>query len=264
MIEYPPILSGSERRQIAALRDYLVRVARSLDTAEQAAQPAAASARTSPQSGAVSAQAEETRRETGQLRSLIVKTAQALDSRLGEQIDTVRRSVDSVGATLREDYLAVSDFGSYSAQARLEMSAAARAVVEDYALLEKLETVEGRCGELDSALSSLHGQIRRGLITDPETGEQQMGIAIAEDLHFTGQVRTENGREYRELSPGQTLGLYTASGWQFWINGSKRGWFDSQDGQLHLSQLSAAGGIRLGADWLLTAAGGLGIKYTGG
>ena len=36
MYEYPPILSGSEQNQLNALRDYLVRMAKSLEAAERA------------------------------------------------------------------------------------------------------------------------------------------------------------------------------------------------------------------------------------
>ena len=37
MYEYPPILTGSEQQQLLALRDYLVRLAKSMETAETAA-----------------------------------------------------------------------------------------------------------------------------------------------------------------------------------------------------------------------------------
>ena len=117
---------------------------------------------------------------------------------------------------------------------------------------------------LDSYLTDIHGEIRRGLITDPETGEQVLGIAVAEQLHFTGQTHTRDGLVYYELSPGQTLGLYTATGWQFWINGAKRGWFDSSDSMLHVTHMRAVDSIDLGDSWRLSSAGGLGIRYIGG
>ena len=41
MFEYPPILKGSEQQQLSALRDYLVRMARSLEAAREAADAAA-------------------------------------------------------------------------------------------------------------------------------------------------------------------------------------------------------------------------------
>jgi hypothetical protein len=113
-------------------------------------------------------------------------------------------------------------------------------------------------------MTAIRGEIRRGLITDPESGETAMGIAISEELSFTGVEHTEAGLTYYELTPGQTLGLYTATGWQFWINGSKRGWFDSRDGMLHVANLAVETSLMLGGGWLITASGGFGIRYMGG
>ena len=70
MLERPPLPQGTEREQLAALRDYLVRLAQTLERAGNAesvpAAPAAASAAHT---------AETARREVGELRSLVVKTA---------------------------------------------------------------------------------------------------------------------------------------------------------------------------------------------
>lgn len=259
MYEIPPILTGSEQQQIAALRDYLVRMARSLQSAENAPL-AEASAQPGAATSAAAADAADARLTAGQLRSLVLKTA----GRLGDSLETVRQNVESVDASLREDYLALSDFALYTEQAELRMDATARGVVESYAFDERIEALSAQGEGLDSALNSIRGEIRRGLITDPETGEQAMGIAISEHLRFTGEVRSADGLSYYVLSPGQTLGLYTATGWQFWINGSKRGWFDSADGMLHVSNLRAVGSVIVGAEWQLSAAGGFGIKYIGG
>ena len=248
MLEMPPILRGSEREQLAALRDYLVRLARSLESAQEAplsvqSAPAAHSA------AAVSG----TRRENGELRSLVVKTA-----------EQVRHSVELLSRTLREDYLALSDFGSYRETLAGSFEATARGVVESYDFEAALAALAGRLGSAESAVETLRGQIRRGLVTDPDTGETVLGIAIAQELRLTGATQTEGGLVYYELAPGQTLGLYTASGWQFWINGAKRGWFDSLDGMLHAARLAVEQSLRLGGDWLLTAGGGFGLRYTGG
>ena len=51
----------------------------------------------------------------GRLRSLVVKTA-----------DTLTQRLDTLSATLRADYLAVSDFGVYREQIAAEISATAR------------------------------------------------------------------------------------------------------------------------------------------
>ena len=275
MTEYPPILSGTALQQIAALRDYLVRRARDSDASvgagaldgpknsasvgEGLAPPAVGQAAVS-QGGASPAptaahsesQIPNSALPAAALRALIVKTA-----------DRVERQVELLSRSLHEDYLARSDFGDYQEQIDTLIRATARQIVESYDFTSRLSAADERLGELSGALTRLRGEIRRGLIQDPETGELCFGIAIAQELRFTGQTVTENGLVYEELAPGQTLGLYTASGWQFWINGSKRGWFDASDGQLHIRSLTAEQELRLGGDWLCTSSGGFGIRYVG-
>ena len=136
-------------------------------------------------------------------------------------------------------------------------------IVESYDFTALLDASRTAIGELTGSVTRLQGQIRRGLIEDPETGEESIGIAVAESLRFTGRRLTRDGEELEELSPGQSLGLYTATGWQFWLNGSKRGWFDAADGQLHVRFLAVEQELRLGGDWLCTAAGGFGIRCLG-
>ena len=261
MTEYPPILSGTALQQIAALRDYLVRRARDSDASvgEGLAPPAVGQAAVSPGGASPAPAAAHSESQipnsalpAAALRALIVKTA-----------DRVERQVELLSRSLHEDYLARSDFGDYQEQIDALIRATARQIVESYDFTARLSAADARLGELAGALTRLRGEIRRGLIQDPETGELCFGIAIAQELRFTGQTVTENGLVYEELAPGQTLGLYTASGWQFWINGSKRGWFDASDGQLHIRSLTAEQELRLGGDWLCTSSGGFGIRYTG-
>ena len=250
MFERPPQLSGTEREQLRVLRDYLVRLAQSLERAQDAAIAAPASTAIARRT---ETEATAARRETGELRSLVVKTAERIE-----------RQVERLDAELHEEYLALSAFGAYRESVTALFEATARGVVESYDFSSALAAIEERLGTTDSALSTLRGEIRRGLITDPATGETALGIAIAEELRFTGVERQENGLKYYELEPGQTLGLYTATGWQFWIGGAKRGWFDSRDGMLHVANLAVESSLRLGGGWLLSAANGFGIRYTGG
>ena len=262
MTEYPPILSGTALEQIAALRDYLVRRAREDDSALASPSGGSGAAQAVPEGAALSAAALASPsggsgnpgadRGAAALRALVVKTA-----------DTVQRQVDLLAHSLHEDYLARSDFGAYQEQIDLAIRMTARQIVESTDYASRLTAADRRLGELASAMTDLRGEIRRGLIADPETGELCFGIAVAESLRFTGQTVTQDGVRYEVLAPGQTLGLYTASGWQFWCGGSKRGWFDSADGQLHVRSLTAEQELRLGADWVLTPTGGFGVRYVG-
>ncbi len=257
MYEYPPILTGDALQQIAALRDYLVRRVRE-DNAESASRDAeqTSAVRQPPlPKGGWPSEARSGGYDpaaSAALRQLIVKTA-----------DLVEHHVDELRQSLREDYLALSDFGSYRESIDAQILQTARETVESYQYQEQIDAAESGIGELQSAMTELSGQIRRGLITDPETQETVLGIAISQELRFTGQTRTQDGLTYWELAPGQTLGLYTSTGWQFWIGGSKRGWFDSRDGMLHVSQVLVESRLQLGENWLVTAAGGFGLRYIG-
>ena len=265
MYEYPPILTGSEQQQLLALRDYLVRLAQSMEKLQQA-QPAAGAedggmGRPLPDARDHKAAREQEdrfaalRRNAANLRALIVKTAGEAET-LALELGAVRQDMES-------RYLAKSDFGEYMEQVKTSFTATARGVVESYDFASLIEAVNDRADALDLYMTAIRGEIRRGLITDPGTGETVTGIAIAENLQFTGEVHEEDGLQYYELAPGQTLGLYTATGWQFWVNGSKRGWFDSRDGRLHVISEVVEDGLQLGADWAVSTAGGFGIKYLG-
>ena len=248
MTELPPILSGSTQQQIAALRDYLVRLSQSLDSAESAAQTSSITAI----SGAASPMAVGNRDSAAvnELRALITKTA-----------TTVKHQVEILSQSLHEDYMAKSDFGEFTEQIDMLFTATARQVIESYDYEARIEALAAAGAETERHITALRGEICRGIIEDPGTGEIALGIAIAENLSFTGETVTENGIEYYRLSPGQTLGIYTASGWQFWINGAKKGWFDSRDAMLHVGSIAVEEDLRISADWLISSSGGFGIRY---
>lgn len=255
MYEYPPILSGDAITQIAALRDYLVRQTRNRE--HEIAESEGGGVRVirtkgeNSKNGVQKAGAKEWQ-EAAALRALIIKTANVIEQHVDELIEG-----------LHEDYLAISDFGTYRENIDLQIRTTARGIVEDYGYDELIQAAEGEIEGLQEAMTALDGQIRRGIMTDPETSETVLGIAISQNLRFTGNTQTQDGKTYFELSPGQTLGMYTSTGWQFWINGSKRGWFDSQDGMLHVSKIMVESRLQLGTEWLITTSGGFGIRKIG-
>lgn len=215
--ELPPILSGSYAQQLRALRDYLVRLAGELENTNIVETPSSVSP-TAPAST-----------NTDNLRALVIKTA-----------DTVRHEISRLESEMQEGYLAVSDFGTFAEEIERSAEESARETVESFELVSRLDSLE-------TETRHLSGRIRRGIITDPETNQRVTGIAISESLSLTGSTETVDGELCWELSPGQSFGLYTASGWQFWINGSRRGWFDSTDGMLHTATLRLGNLLQLSA-----------------
>ena len=244
--ELPPIIKGTEQEQILALRAYLVRLAGSLDEVS-ATEPTAAERRTA------SAKAEnDIKKQAASLRALIVKTA-----------DSVTEYTDRQITELSGVYLAKSDFGTFTQTLDSRIDTTARGTVESFGYTEAIEGLADRLGDSERSITVLNGQIRRGVIEDPDTHLPTLGIAISENLSFTGETVTSEGQTYYRIAPGQTFGLYTSKGWQFWINGAKAGWFSSEDGMLHVPRIVVENTMQMGDSWQISTVGGYGIRYIG-
>ncbi len=272
MYELPPMLSGTSAQQLAALRAYLVRMANQLNSAESAtasikavgtsAVPGISRTGTvAAVSGGGTESAAGVRKSAAELRQLILKTADGLSG----DIEAMGFYADGRIEALGERCLARSEFGAFTENIERQITNTARGVVEGYGYTERIESNQADIELLQSYMTDIDGEIRRGLVTDPATGETVTGIAIAQNLQFTGEVsRGSDGMNYYTLSSGQTFGLYTSTGWQFWINGYRRGWYNSVDGMLHIANVAVEDSLLLGGAWRLSADGGLGIRYTGG
>ncbi len=245
--ELPPVLSGPPQQQIAALRDYLVRMAQSLQTAQDLTEKRTASGI----SRAKTAAAADAARQAASLKSLIVKTA-----------GVIRSSIEELETELHSSYVAESEFGEYREYAEGRFTQTASDITEAFDRSAQIRT------DLLDFRSSVQGEIRRGLIEDPETGEENIGIAISRKLYFetNGIPYVDTmGNIYPRLLPAQSFGLYTATGWQYWINGQKVGWFDSLDSSLHLRTVTVNESISIGDSWKIMQypGGGFGIRYIG-
>ncbi len=247
--DLPPILTGSPQQQLTAMRDYLVRLSQELRLSETALERKTQAAVTAASAGGVSR--SQLKKEADSLRSLIVSTA-----------ETISANIEAIETELHSDYLAQSDFGTYQEYAEGRFTQTASDIDELYSYSQSVNT------DLVNYKSSIQGEIRRGVITDPDSGEQCIGIAISQKLLFDdGGVPyvDRQGIVYPRLSSAQTFGLYTSSGWQYWINGQKVGWFDSADSSLHLRTVTVNEAISMGPLWQIAIhpGEGLGLRYLG-
>lgn len=268
MYDLPPILNGTSAQQLAALRSYLVRMAQQLNgaldtgSAQSAAQTARSGAGTKTASAGRSADIEKNARE---LRALIIKTADGLSGDIIRSQDQQRLYTDAESEKLSSLLVAKSEFGTFTEKIESRISESARGIVESYDYDSLISSAQDSIALLQSYMTKIDGEIRRGIVTDPETMEDVTGIAISQNLQFTGAiVKGTDGAEYYRLSSGQTFGLYTSTGWQFWIDGHKRGWYNSVDGMLHIANTAIEDTLQIGGAWRILNEGGLGIKYTGG
>ena len=279
--EKPPILSGNNRQDIANLRDYLFRMARSLEpVANTGSQNLAVRYQNGKQivvptggGGADSADIEKIRRNATELRDLILKTGQELDAEEGARATgdaTVTSYVDSKTETYSSMFLAKSEFGTFQENITSMIETTARGVVESYDYASAIQSTQNSVNLLQGYYTSIEGEIRRGIVLDPDTNEYVTGIAIAQNLKFSGEcgpTDPENpgdGYTYYYMNSGQTFGLYTSTGWQFWIGGHRKGWYNSRQETLYVENLQVADKLRVGGTWQMKSTGDeLEITYVG-
>ncbi len=267
--ELPPILRGSEQQQLASIRDYLVRLATSLNKINDATIISSSS-----NDKATKKISDDLKQQASDLRSLIIKTADALDVRIetnAEGIDDINGTISTLSST----YVAQSAFGAYkeTVQSTIENTAKAQIAAYNYESIV-LGIVGDDLDALHAFANLLSGEIRRGVIRDPSTGLDVLGIAISQKLVFVSSDQPDAsvvGPDYEtyyriDTNYAQTFGLYTSTGWQFWINGQKVGWFDSTaETALHVASMITESSVRFGEDWIIDQnSNGIGFRYIGG
>lgn len=273
-VEKPPILRGSQQDQLNALRDYLFKMAGGLNDALAAASQTS-EVKTLPNgakvyvSGSAESKAiSDIRKNAGELRDLILKSASDLQENITAGDESVMQYVDSKEEEYNSLYLAQSEFGTFAESIDSRISTSARGVVESYGYDSAISSLQDSIDLAQYYVTQIDGEIRRGIVLNPDTGQYELGIAISQRLQFTGECgptdvnNPGDGFTYYYIDTGQTFGLYTSTGWQFWLNGAKVGWFDSLDNKLHVGHEIVEEALQIGS-WEITAAGGFGIKYVG-
>ena len=260
----PPILTGNTQQQINAIRDYLFKLADSLDKAANAQQVQSASLTTGPNGAKI----YKTGKDSGALE--VQKSADELKALIIKSANTIEGEMDVREETYNGRYLAQSSFGVFSESLNSRIETTARGVVESYGYESSIESVQDSIELMQGYFVSMYGEIRRGIVMDPNTGDYVTGIAISQQLKFSGecgptdQNNPGDGYTYYYLTQGQTFGLYTSTGWQFWIDGVKKGWFDSMDGVLHVANVLVENALQIGAGWKISSVGNqIEIYYTG-
>lgn len=252
----PPPLRGTTEKKIAALQQYLTRMAMNINSAVNSLPEAtAALIQQEGQTGSGnSKEIKDLQAKADSLKSLIVKTAKEVY----EIIDKKTEEYEGL-------YVAQSDFGTYLEENKSIIETTARGTIESYDFIGIVDEYMGEDLEtIRDYITSINGYIKRGIITDPTTGYECLGIVISEDATFTAETTTVNGREYQRLADGQTVGIYTSTGWQFWMNGARTGWFDSTDGSMHIVNLAIENRLTMNGNWLVSGLSNFSIKWIGG
>lgn len=277
--EKPPMLGGDPARDIAAIRDYLFRMARSLEEVQTAAGtgavvtygPTGQQIRTTSEDVKANQDIEAIRKNATELQALIIKSADDLQNQIaagdGNVIAYTDRKVDEYNGL----YVAKSEFGDFTENINTVIENTARGVVESYDYQSSINSVQDSIAIMQNYYASIDGEIRRGIVEDPETHEYVTGIAISQALRFSGECGPSDARNpgdgytYYYMNEGQTFGLYTSTGWQFWVNGYRKGWYSSGDGMLHVAGIYVENTLQLGPSWSFVVPAGneIELRYIG-
>ncbi len=258
------MLAGTEQQQISALRDYLFRMASSLEAIATAPTDGAGALVVRADGSKVyrtdaTESTEAIRKNAQELRALIIKTANGLGDEIAAGDAAVTAYADRKTEVYDSRYVAQSEYGAFAENIRSTIESTARGVVEGYGYTAAIQSMQADIDLVQNYLTSINGEIRRGIVEDPDTGEYVTGIAISQELRFSGEVVPGDAHHpgdsytYYSLYSGQTFGLYTSTGWQFWIDGHKKGWFASVDGVLHVARVQVEEDLQVGSDWKVTS-----------
>ena len=178
---------------------------------------------------------EEAQDEFKSLRALIVKTA-----------DTIQASYEELSASLSSDYVAASEFGTYTKNALNEITANADGITQNFTSFEELVAgVNNVSTSFETYVKETNAYIKTGYIEQLDA----YGVAI-------GEERTDRDQDGNEIVAFNQFATLTTDELAFWTNGVKLGYFKGD-------ALFVNGSIRIGA-WNIDPSDGFSIKYVEG
>lgn len=265
--DLPPDLRGTPQQQLGQIHNYLVRLARKSQQESGSGNGSVVTGITlsgdqmrressSGKSGTITLKdIQDLQKKAEALRSLIIKTAD----------QTYTESVGASERIMQTLYLSQSDFGTYQEAIYTRIEETARQIRESY----DYEALVNSVNDIEDYLNVVHGEIRRGYVPNPVSGETPVtfGIVIATKNVFSAseQTWTPDGEEfsYSEIKSDERFGIYTADGWEYWHGGLKQWWFDAVDGSLHARNIVIENFLQLGAWRHVNDGDDYGIKNLG-
>lgn len=252
----PPILRGTEAAQMAQIRSYLYQLSRDLNhtlSNLSAENFSTGSAAQSVLSGGMSKEQKKTLQEgLGNLKSLIIKTA-----------DAVTKTVETLSAELHSDYVAESEFGTYTENIDTILNATAAGLdlaLNYYADLSDL--LHGVSEDFDSYKTDVQGYIRQGIIAE-EDGKPTIGIAIGRDILTTGEKETVDGKEYEVIDKKSDMAIWTTERLSFYVNGLEVAYFANN--ALNVDTVIVNTKLVIGeAKWQIDHSRGFALQWIGG
>ena len=245
----PASPAGSLRQQVmqqyASLFQMAQQLNRALEQLEQAESGTVRAAGAASGGAAGGTKLAAADRQYQKLRSMIVKTA-----------DQVRHTREELTARLQEEYVAVSDFGSYVASLSAYLEANPEAVTQYYSFFSDLKAdVEAVDAAFHHYKVDTEGYIRTGIVSY-DGAVPVYGVAVGQDL----VCREVDGEQVVEQNNFRAV--FTATRLSFWQDATEVAYVSNN--RLYITNITVLGGIAIG-DWSVEAAeSGLAFRWIGG
>lgn len=209
-------------------------------------------ARTILSGGQTAEQRKETEQGLGRLRTLIIKTA-----------DAVRAEQAALELRLQSTYVALSDFGDYQEEIDTRLTATAASIEQALSYYAELsDSLHGVSEDFDAYRVDVQGYIRQGVI-GYDGAVPVIGIAMGRDLRVTGATETVDGTEYEVIDTSSNMSIWTPDKLSFYINGAEAAYFSN--GALYVGTVIVKEKLVLGQDkWQITHDDGFTVRWIGG
>ena len=244
----PACPTGTLQQQVMQQYSYLFQMAQQLNLALEQLEQTGGGVRSgnAPAAGAAGGTRQaETDRQYQKLRTMIIKTA-----------DQVRRTTEELTARLEEEYVAVSDFGSYVASLSAYLEANPEAVTQYYSFFSDLKTsVEAVDAAFQHYKVDTEGYIRTGIVYYDGV-VPVYGVAVGQDL----TCREVDGEQIVEQNNFRAV--FTATRLSFWQDATEVAYVSNN--RLYITNITVLGGIAIGAWSVEAAESGLTFRWIGG
>ena len=203
--------------------------------------------------GGMSEEQKETLQEgLGNLKSLIIKTA-----------NEVNKTVETMETELQSKYVASSDFGTYQEEVRTQLQATAEQLNQALSYYAELsDSLGGVSEDFDSYVIEVQGYIRQGII-GYEDAVPVVGIAIGRDLKVTGGTAEVDGKNYDIIDTSSNMSIWTPEKLSFYVNGAEIAYFSN--GALYVGTVVVNTKLVIGQNkWQIDHSRGFALKWIGG
>ena len=227
------------------------------------------------------AASEELTQQVRNLKALIIKTADLVESHTAIDLSGLKALIAELGdviegdgglrvqlMSIRNDYLAKSVFGAYAESVDQQLTATASGLTQYINYVSDLRAdLEAVSADLSAWRVQSQGYIRMGIVGEREDTTPIIGIAIGQNLTVLQDAEGNDatvevdGVAYQVVEQKGFRAIYAADELSFWQDDVKVAYMSNN--QLCITDVAALGRLSVGRWELTDGAFGLTLKWRG-